>query len=90
MNRRGYIDENFIGFLIAATVCGSLIWWIVTFSWRGAEVEARVYNEKFGTSYQARDFFYGGVEIKKLWEQKIPNRANQNVLEGELTVNLKK
>jgi len=76
-----------IGFLLFLVVVGGIIWWITIFSWRGAEVEAKIYNEKFGTTYQARDFFYSGTEIKKLWEAKVPERAK--ALNGDINVNLK-
>ena len=47
-------------------------------------VESRLYNEKFKTSFVARDFFYGSHEIKKVYEQNIPERQKQNIIQANV------
>lgn len=33
--------------------------------WKGSSVQARLYNEKHGTSYTTSDFFWGGKQINQ-------------------------
>lgn len=85
--------ENAVMFFIAilAILLGAslIIAPLAWCSYQGAKVEAKVYAEQFGARYTARDFFFAGGEIKKMYESKLPERAKQNQVGGEITLNLK-
>jgi hypothetical protein len=46
-----------------------------------AKEEAKIYNAKFGTSYSEHEFFWTGSEIKKLIEEKVPERPKKYELD---------
>lgn len=85
--------ENAVMFLIGvlgillgvSLIIAPISWW----SHQVAKAEAKIYAEQFGAKYTARDFFFAGGEIKKMYESKLPERAKQNQVGGELTLNLK-
>lgn len=92
-NEGGSMKEYIEDYLIVVAVLFLVLSLIITttawYSYQGAKVEAQVYAEQFGAKYTARDFFFAGGEIKKMYESKLPERAKQNQVGGELTLNLK-
>jgi len=60
---------DFMGGLIATLLCAIVLFLVIMFfgapffEWKSSEVEARIYNEKYGTNYTTSDFFWGGSQI---------------------------
>lgn len=56
--------------------------------WRSAEVESNLYNQKYGTSYTQREFFWGGETIKSFLNGG--EQTTQNIrIDGALPVVIK-
>lgn len=75
--------EEFLKFmLVVVVIIGMFVLAASPFvwmCWNQAEVEARLYNTKYGTSYVQRDFFFAGDTIKEYLNKGPQSTLNANV-----------
>jgi len=52
---------------------------VIPFGWNSAKVEARLYNQKFNTTYTTSDFFWAGDTVKSYVNKGEQKTFNLNV-----------
>ena len=64
----------FFGVIVLAVLCVIVL--LPLICWWSSEIEAKMWNQKYGTTYSAKDFFFAGDSIKNYFnsgEQKTLN-----------------
>jgi len=93
LNNKGFYDSFFI-----TDIFMSLIFFMVLVVFpmgafishkNSAEIESRMYNEKYGTHYTAHDFFWSGGTIKEYLNGGKQNTQNLNI-NGAIPVTIAK
>ena len=65
--------------LVIMGIIGLIILCFLPFLWNSAKVEARLYNQKFGTSYTSSDFFWAGDTVKSYVNKGEQKTFNLNL-----------
>lgn len=75
------MDRNsdiFLGFLFFLLVIVFPVTVVTVFSYKQAESESKLYNETYGKSYTAADFFFAGQTIKDYLNKGQNTTVNLN------------
>lgn len=75
---------NFLGGLAFILGLLSIPAFFIWAYYQGSEVQAKLYNAKFNTSYVARDFFFAGESIRAIHAEKVPERPATNNINATL------